>query len=72
MHDRCTAMKGPDPEYPYILFSRGKDVVCGGGISLEQTWRKDANAIDRVKGRRIHLKFYMDNVDLFSFRSSGE
>ena len=25
MNDRCTAMRGPDPEFPYVLLSRGNE-----------------------------------------------
>ena len=46
------------------------DVLKGDGVRLEQTWKEDASAMDKVKGHKIRLKLYMDNVDLFSFRSS--
>jgi hypothetical protein len=32
MHDRCTAMKGPDPEYPYVLMSRGSEDMSRWGL----------------------------------------
>jgi len=38
---------------------------------MEQTWKKDGRAIDRLKGQRIRLKFYVGDYDLFSFRASG-
>ncbi len=46
------------------------DMISGDSIHLEQTWKKNPRAIDSLKGRKIRLKFYMDNIDLFSFRSS--
>ena len=48
------------------------DPLRGDGIRLQQTWAGDACAIRKVRGKRIRLKFHMDNVDLFSFRSSLE
>ena len=32
MHDRCTAMKGPDPEHPYVLMSRGSQDMARWGL----------------------------------------
>ncbi|MAE28198.1 MAG: hypothetical protein CMJ87_04335 [Planctomycetes bacterium] len=32
MGDRCTALKGPDPEYPYLLLSRGLDDIRKWGL----------------------------------------
>jgi hypothetical protein len=48
------------------------DNVTGDGTSLEQTWNLDPWAMGKVKGEEVRLKFYMDNIDLYSFRSSGE
>jgi hypothetical protein len=46
------------------------DVVRGDGCRLVQTWQTEAAAIDRVRGQNIRLKFYLENIDLFSFRAS--
>lgn len=32
MHDRCTAMRGPDPGFPYVLLSRGSDDIKRWGL----------------------------------------
>ena len=46
------------------------DVIRGDSVSLEQSWQKDPTAIETMKGQQIRLKFYMNETDLFSFRSS--
>ena len=46
------------------------DVIKGDVV--EQTWNGDGAAIDKVKGHKIRLKFYLDNAELFSFRASAE
>tara|TARA_B100001750_G_scaffold53129_1_gene40314 strand:- start:180 stop:617 length:438 start_codon:yes stop_codon:yes gene_type:complete len=46
------------------------DVIRGDSVSLEQSWQKDPTAIETMKGQQIRLKFYMNEIDLFSFRSS--
>jgi len=37
---------------------------------MVQTWKNDPTCISRLKGQTIRLKFYLDNYDLYSFRSS--
>ena len=32
MGDRCTALRGPDPEFPYVLFSRGSEDARRWGL----------------------------------------
>lgn len=34
------------------------------------TWQEEADAISRVAGQRIRLKFHLENTDLYSFRCS--
>ena len=46
------------------------DVIRGDSVNLEQSWQKDPTVIEKMKDQRIRLKFYMNEVDLFSFRSS--
>ena len=36
------------------------------------TWQQEAQAIAKVTGQRIRLKFYLENADLYSFRASDE
>ena len=45
------------------------DPIVGDGVRLVQTWRGAPEAIERLKARRIRLKFHMDNSDLYSFRA---
>ena len=45
------------------------DPVRGDGIRLEQKWNGDASAIERMAGRTIRMRFYLENTDLFSFRA---
>ena len=47
------------------------DAVTGDGTKLVQAWNGDPLAIDVVRERSIRLKFYMDNIDLYSFRAEG-
>jgi hypothetical protein len=46
------------------------DIVAGDGTGLVQTWKGDPRAIDSVEGKMVRFKFYMDNVDLYSFRAA--
>ena len=40
MHDRCTALRGPDPEFPYVLLSRGnEDAKRWGWCAAPTAWR---------------------------------
>jgi hypothetical protein len=48
------------------------DRLAGDGIRLDQTWQGDAHRISAMQGKRIRLKFYLENVDLYSFCSSEE
>ena len=48
------------------------DVMRGDGTRITQTWHGDARAIERVRGQRVCLKFYVDNAGLFSFRAVPE
>ncbi len=48
------------------------DGMEGDGTRITQTWKTNGQAINRIKGQKIRLKFYMDNIDLFSFRASEE
>jgi hypothetical protein len=48
------------------------DMLAGDGILLDQSLDGDANRISSLKGKRIRLKFHLENVDLYSFRSSEE
>lgn len=48
------------------------DMLAGDGIRLDQTWNGDAACIDKLKGRRIRIKFHMENIDLYSFCCSEE
>ena len=46
------------------------DMLAGDGIRLDQSWGGDENRIAALKGKRIRLKFHLENVDLYSFCSS--
>ena len=46
------------------------DRVGNDGELMVQTWKSDPTCISRLKGQTIRLKFYLDNYDLYSFRSS--
>ncbi len=46
------------------------DRLANDSTALQQTWNGDPSGIEALAGRRIRLKFYMENYDLFSFRST--
>jgi len=48
------------------------DMLAGDGVRLDQSRDGDANRISSLKGKRIRLKFHLENVALYSFRSSEE
>ena len=48
------------------------NVTFGDGIRFQTTWNGDEWAIAKMKGNTVRLKFYMENIDLFSFRASEE
>ena len=47
-------------------------MLAGDGVRLDQSRDGDANRISSLKGKRIRLKFHLENVALYSFRSSEE
>ena len=54
MHDRCTAMKGPDPEYPYVLFSRGvADIDRWGLVRPAHSAATDGERMDGAPTRVV-------------------
>lgn len=48
------------------------DLLCGDGIRLDQTWKGESSRINALAGKRIRLKFHIENADFYSFRSSDE
>lgn len=55
---------------PIDSLTRGDaDPVRGDGVRQVQHWKGDAGALERVTGHSIRLKFYLENIDLFSFRA---
>lgn len=48
------------------------DMLAGDGVRLDQSRDGDANRISSLKGKRIRLKFHLENVAPYSFRSSEE
>ena len=48
------------------------DKISSDSVRIVQTWQKVAGVINLVKGQKIRLKFYLENMDLFSFRCSED
>jgi len=48
MHDRCTAFRGPDPAFPYVLLSRGKEDMSRWG--LVRSVHRTAINVERAEG----------------------
>jgi hypothetical protein len=47
-------------------------MLAGDGTRLDQTWDGDADRIAALEGKRVRLKFYLENADLYSFCSSDQ
>ena len=62
---------GPDLEPIVGLSLSDADILRGDGVRIEQTWKGDGGGIERCGGRRVRLKFHLEDTDLFAFRASG-